>query len=77
MLRSGTPRSPAQPAGSVGAEPSLSTARAAPVIAEARLRGGKGWLRARRSLAGQQTIGIARACGANGPITLRGDSGSG
>ncbi len=51
----------------------LSTARAAPVIAEARLRSGRAG--SGRAAAGQvkQAIGTARGCGA-GTIMLRGDS---
>jgi hypothetical protein len=52
----------------------LSTAQAAPVIAEARLRSGKA--ASGRAAASQvkQAIGTARACGANGAIMVRGDS---
>ena len=52
----------------------LSTATAAPVIAEARLRSGKtGSGRAAASQV-KQAIGTARACGFAGKIMLRGDS---
>ena len=52
----------------------LSTATAAPVIAEARLRSGKtGSGRAAASQV-KQAIGTARACGFDGKIMLRGDS---
>ena len=52
----------------------ISTATAAPVIAEARLRSGKA--ASGRAAAGQikQAIGTARACGRTGTILVRGDS---
>ncbi|WP_461479860.1 IS1380 family transposase [Mycobacterium sp. HUMS_1102779] len=52
----------------------ISTAQAAPVIAEARLRSGKA--ASGRAAASQITvaIGTARACGAAGAIMVRGDS---
>ncbi|MFY2861954.1 IS1380 family transposase, partial [Mycobacterium sp. THU-M104] len=52
----------------------ISTAQAAPVIAEARLRSGKAG--SGRAAASQITvaIGTARACGAAGAIMVRGDS---
>lgn len=52
----------------------ISTATAAPVIAEARLRSGKA--ASGRAAAGQikQAIGTARACGRTGKILVRGDS---
>jgi hypothetical protein len=52
----------------------ISTATAAPVIAEARLRSGKA--ASGRAAAGQikQAIGTARTCGATDTILVRGDS---
>ena len=51
----------------------LSTARAAPVIAEARLRSGKAGSGRAAACQVKQAIGTARGCGA-GTIMLRGDS---
>jgi hypothetical protein len=52
----------------------LSTERAAPVIAEARLRSGKAGSGRAAAWQVKQAIGTARECGAIGTIMLRGDS---
>jgi hypothetical protein len=52
----------------------LSTAHAAPVIAEARLRSGKAGSGRGAASQVKQAITTARACGATGKITVRGDS---
>ena len=52
----------------------LSTERAAPVIAEARLRSGKAGSGRAAARQVKQAIGTARECGAIGTIMLRGDS---
>ena len=52
----------------------LSTATAAPVIAEARLRGGKTGSGRGAARQVKQTISTARTAGAGGKIMLRGDS---
>ena len=52
----------------------LSTATAAPVIAEARLRSGKAGSGRGAARQVKQAIGTARACGGSGKIMLRGDS---
>ena len=52
----------------------ISTATAAPVIAEAQLRGGKAASGRAAARQVKQAIGTARACGADGTIMLRGDS---
>src|SRR6476660_9207094 len=52
----------------------LSTGRAAPVIAEARLRSGKAGSGRAAAWQVKQAIGTARECGAIGTIMLRGDS---
>jgi Transposase DDE domain group 1 len=52
----------------------LSTATAAPVVAEARLRSGKAASGRAAATQVKQAITTARACGASGAIMLRGDS---
>ncbi|MGH3578627.1 MAG: IS1380 family transposase, partial [Mycobacterium sp.] len=52
----------------------LSTATAAPVIAEARLRSGKSGSGRAAASQVKQAITTARACGASGEIMVRGDS---
>ena len=52
----------------------ISTATAAPVIAEARLRSGRAGSGRAAAAQIKQAIGTARACGASGTIMVRGDS---
>jgi Transposase DDE domain group 1 len=52
----------------------ISTAAAAPVIAEARLRSGRAGSGRAAAWQVKQAIGTARACAASGKIMLRGDS---
>ena len=75
--RSGTPRSPGSALLRRGLSPlvtTLSTAQAAPVIAEAWLRGGKTGSGRGAARQVKQAVTTARAAGSSGKIMLRGDS---